>query len=245
MKKNKVLVLDIETSPILAYIWELGEQRVRVDQIHSDWYIMAWSAKWLSEKQIHYYDTRNQKTDKQILQPLWQLLDEADIVITQNGQKFDSRKINARFIQHKMSPPKPYRHIDTYRLLKRVAEFTSHKLSYLTEKLCKIQKKTEHTIYPGLKLWIECLKNNKQAWNEMKKYNIKDILSTEELYNEVKAWSPESFPKVYDMTNSAYACTTCGYTGSMIDGKPRKAQKYWYKQYKCPMCGAWQKGIKL
>jgi DNA polymerase elongation subunit (family B) len=244
MIKSKALILDIETSPILAYIWEMGEQHVAINQIKEDWYIMAWSAKWLGdpESKVIYYDLRNHKNgdDKPILKPLWDLLNEADIVITQNGQHFDSRKINARFIAHEMNPPKPYQHIDTYRLVKRVAAFTSNKLEYLTDKLCKNHKKIVHGKFPGLSLWIECLKGNKDAWNEMKRYNIKDILSTEELYLHIKAWAPDSMPKMYPMTENKDTCHTCGYFGEMRKGRDRIAKAGTYTQNSCPKCGSWQ-----
>lgn len=244
MIKSKALVLDIETSPILAYIWELGEQHVLLNQIHTDWYIMAWSAKWLDDpaSKVIYHDLRNSKVkdDKAILKPLWDLLNEADIVITQNGQHFDSRKINARFMLHGMTPPKPYQHIDTYRLVKRVADFTSNKLEYLTSKFCETHKKVDHKKYAGLKLWIECLKGNKDAWNEMKYYNIKDVLSTEELYLKIKAWAPETMPKIYPMTKDSDTCHTCGYTGVMREGRDRIRKSGVYKQNSCPKCGSWQ-----
>lgn len=244
MNKQKALVLDIETSPMLAYIWELGDQNVSLGQIHTDWYIMAWSAKWLDSptKSIMYYDLRGVKggNDISILKPLWNLLNEADIVITQNGKKFDSRKINARFMLHGMQPPKPYLHIDTYLLTKKVAEFTSHKLEYLTSHLCEDHKKISHGKYPGLKLWIECLKGNKQAWNEMEYYNKEDVLSTEELYLKVKAWAPESTPKVYPLTKEASHCHTCGYDGAMREGRPRIRKGGVYTQDSCPKCGSWQ-----
>lgn len=238
---QKTLILDIETSPILAYIWELGEQRVNLDQIHTDWFIMAWCAKWLGEPRHIYYDLRCHKlgNDKPILLPLWDLLNEADIVITQNGEKFDSRKINARFMLHGMTPPKPYQHIDTYKLTNKVAAFTSHKLAYLTEKLCAHQQKITHGKFPGLKLWIECLKGNKEAWDEMKRYNVKDVLSTEELYLNVKAWAPESMPKVYPLAETG-KCHTCGFEGAMRQGRDRIRKSGVYTQSMCPKCGAWQ-----
>lgn len=244
MNQSRVLVLDIETSPLLAYIWELGDQTVALNQIHTDWHIMAWSAKWLGdpESKVVYYDQRNLKigNDKPILKPLWDLLNDADIVITQNGEQFDSRKINARFMLHGMTPPKPYLHIDTYKLVKKVAAFTSNKLEYLTDKFCIKHKKVTHGNFPGLKLWIECLNGNKKAWDEMKYYNIKDILSTEELYLTVKAWSPEAMPKVYHLTDSADRCPTCGYFGKMRQGRDRIRKSGTYHQNSCPKCGAWQ-----
>lgn len=247
--KAKVLVLDIETSPLVVYSWGIKDQHIGLEQLVKDWHIMAWSAKWLDDPvtKVIYYDKRKYKygNDKPILKPLWKLLNEADIVITQNGKAFDSRKINARFIFHKMSPPKPYKHLDTYLLIRSVAQFTSHKLSYLTEKLCKTHKKESHGKFAGWRLWSECLKGNEAAWDELKRYNIKDILSTEELYTKIKAWAPEHFPKVFPLTKKSTHCGTCAYKGKMIEGPPRHAQVYKYRQNRCPKCGAWQRGTKI
>lgn len=244
MDTLKALVLDIETSPLLVYTWELGEQHVNLNQIHTDWHIMAWSAKWVGEpdSSIVYYDQRNLKigNDKPIMQPLWELLNEADVVVTQNGQKFDSRKINARFMLHGMKPPKPYIHFDTYRQVKKVAAFTSNRLEYLTEKFCVKHQKVKHGKYPGFDLWIECMKGNKEAWDEMKRYNVKDVLSTEELYLTLRAWAPESMPKLYRTVRSADLCATCGYTGEMIRGRDRIHKGSSHTQLSCPKCGAWQ-----
>src|SRR5580698_5585108 len=112
MNNQRVLVVDIETSPILVHVWNLKEQYVGLSQMVEDWHIMAWSAKWLGEpsSKIRYYDQRHLKPgdDLPILRPLWKLLNEADIVLTQNGKAFDAKKINARFMLHGMKPPKPY-----------------------------------------------------------------------------------------------------------------------------------------
>src|ERR1700731_3434398 len=124
--EQKVLVLDVETSPLLVYVWELKDQYVGLNQMIQDWHIMAWSAKWLGEpaNAIKYYDCRKDTSDGRILRPLWELLNLADIVITQNGKAFNAKKINARFMLHGMQPPKPYKHLDTYLIAKNAAAFT-------------------------------------------------------------------------------------------------------------------------
>src|ERR1017187_8428682 len=180
MNTQKVLVLDIETAPIIACVWGLKDQNIGLNQIQRDWSIIAYGAKWLGDPatKMMYEDLRNFKDitdDTKLLKSLWKLLDEADILITQNGQSFDAPKINARFILHGMKPPSPYRHLDTYRIVKRVTEFTSNKLEYLTDKLCTKYKKLHHHKFPGMSLWNECLKNNRAAWEEMKIYNIHDV----------------------------------------------------------------------
>lgn len=244
MSEQRTLILDIETSPLLAYVWGIRDQHIGLDQIHTDWHIMAWSGKWLGEKEIHYYDRRDCKDgdDKPILLPLWKLLNEADIVITQNGKKFDSRKINARFMLNGMKRPKPYKHFDTYLLARNVADFTSNRLEYLTAKFCKKHRKLTHPKYSGWKLWVECLKGNRAAWNEMRAYNIEDVLSTEELYLLIRSWAPESFPHVYPLTDASMECGTCGHKGRMVEGKVRRTNKKVYRQHSCPKCGSWQKG---
>lgn len=237
----KTLILDIETSPIIAMVWGLHDQNVSLNQIKEDWRIMAWSAKWLGHppNAIMYMDTRNSDTDKGILKVLWNLLDRADIVITQNGQSFDGPKLNARFVLHGMPPPSPYKHLDTYRIAKRVFDFTSNKLEYLTDKLCVKYKKLSHKKYPGMILWTECLKGNKEAWDEMKRYNIHDVLSTEELYEKLKAWAPETMPKPHG--DNSEKCGVCG-KNRLIKRGTMRTVKQLYQRFQCQACGAWSKG---
>lgn len=235
----KVLVFDVETSPIVAHVWGLRDQNISLNQIVKDWQVIAFAAKWLGQPKVYYYDTRNQCDDKLLMQTLWNFLDKADIVITQNGQNFDSRKVNARFIEHGMKPPKPYKHLDTYKIAKAAAEFTSHKLEYLTEKLCTKYKKLSHKKFPGMSLWNECLKGNKQAWQEMKTYNIHDVLSTEELYTKLKAWTPKTAPSTY-----TEGCVSCGRFEFERRGVDRTASAQW-QRLRCIPCGKWQRGIKI
>jgi len=232
---TKVLVFDVETSPIKAYVWGLKDQFISLNQIIEDWKIIAWGAKWLGEKEVFYADL-SKKTERALLKDIWKLLDKADIVITQNGKSFDSKRLNARFIHYKMLPPSPYKHIDTYLLVKSAADFTSNKLEYLTDKLCTKYKKLSHSQFPGMSLWSECLKGNKKAWAVMKEYNIHDVLSTEELYQAVKAWGPQNMPRVY---SELLKCSACGSSaqrrGTEIKGKTL------VQRTRCinPMCGKW------
>jgi len=234
MNEPKCLVLDIETSYIIAAVWGLRDQNVALNQILQDWKVMAFCAKWLGEKEYIYADTRKM-SEKALLKNIWGLLDEADILITQNGQNFDSRKLNARFIEYGMKPPKPYRHLDTYKIAKAAAEFTSHKLEYLTAKLCTKYRKLSHKKFPGMTLWHECLKGNIKAWEEMKKYNIHDVLSTEELYLKLRGWTPNTAPSV-----SLEGCVSCGNKSLERRGIDRTL-KTAYQRLHCKKCGKWQR----
>lgn len=250
MSDPKCLVFDIETFPMEVRIWSLGEQRVTLDQIIKDWSVASWAAKWLNApaSAMMYADTRrnrNVRADKNILVPLWKLLNEADIVITQNGQRFDSKKLNARFIEHGMLPPKPYKHLDTYKIAKGVAEFTSHKLEYLTEKLNTKYKKLKHKKYPGRSLWDQCLAGNLDAWVEMERYNKHDVLSTEELYTKLRAWAPETMPKPHISGKLMLRCDTCGKTGLIQKAGIHHKRSGEFQRYHCMGCGVWTIGGKI
>jgi DNA polymerase elongation subunit (family B) len=254
IKKLKSLVLDIETSPMLAYVWGLKDQHLSPQHIAKDWHVMAWCAKWLEEPatKLIYRDQRSSKDpsdDKKILQELWSLLDDADRVITQNGQEFDGPKLNARFIKLGFNPPSPYRHIDTYRIASNIARFTSNKLEYLTANLCTKYKKLSHKKYPGLSLWLECLKGNKDAWKEMERYNKHDVLSTEELYLKLRAWAPENYATAFAITDVQFECSTCGTKDVMRVGPVRFAKRdgksIQYRQNSCLKCGSWQRGERI
>lgn len=189
--KPRILVYDVETAPILGYCWSLWNNNIGLNQIHSDWHLLSWAAKWLGEEDVYYEDQRgkeNVEDDKELLQGIWNLLNECDFVITQNGKKFDQKKLNARFVINGMQPPSSYRHIDVLQIAKAQFGFTSNRLQYMTDLLCKKYKKSSHAKFSGFELWTECLKDNKEAWQEMENYNVLDILSLEELYGILSPW---------------------------------------------------------
>jgi hypothetical protein len=238
--KPKVLSLDIETSPMLGYIWGLWDNNVAINQLKTDWHILSWAAKWYDDPvdKVMYMDQRNAKNiedDSKILKKLWTLLDEADIILTQYGKKFDKKKINARFILNGMKPPSSYRHIDTLQIAKKHFGFTSHKLEYMTDKLCTKFKKSKHAKYTGFLLWRECLNGNEDAWNEMQEYNTLDILSLEELYSKLAPWDNTINFNVYS-DNENNTCN-CGSTDF------KKAGFYYtnsskFQKYTCKACGS-------
>ena len=240
--KIKALVIDIETSPIIAHVWSLFDQNVGLNQIQQDWHILSFAAKWLHGDKIMYMDQRDEKdisNDKKLLKAVWKLLDEADIVIGQNSKSFDIKKINARFIINGMQPPSQYRQIDTKILAKRSFAFTSNKLEYMTDKLCTKHKKGKHKQFHGHQLWVECLKGNKKAWKEMEEYNKLDVLSTEELFYKLEPWGREINYQVYD-EGGEMSCV-CGDPDFIKNGfYYTNTSKY--QKYRCRTCGAEHRG---
>lgn len=240
-KQNKgprILLVDIETAPVLAYVWSLWDQNVGLNQIKADWYVLSWSAKWLDEPKVMYADQRTSKNienDKPLLQGIWQLLDEADIVISQNGVAFDSKKLNARFVLNGMQPPSSYKQIDTLIIAKKHFAFTSNKLEYMSDKLCVKYKKQTKRKFAGFDLWKECLAGNKKAWQEMEKYNKYDVLALEELYRKLIPWTPSIDYNAY--TDSLNVVCKCG-SKDFIKKGFFFSPKGKYQRFRCNNCGA-------
>lgn len=242
-KKNngpKVLIIDIETAPIKAAVWALFDQNIGLNMIESDWHILAVSCKWLGEapNKAFYMDQRNAKNvedDRKILEAVWKLMDEADIVIGQNSKRFDVKKLNARFILNGMQPPSSFKQIDTLVVAKKHFAFTSNKLEYLSDKLCKKFKKKVKRKFSGYDLWRECLDGNMAAWKEMELYNRLDVLATEEVYNKLIPWDNGINFNLYTNDNSQNTCK-CGSTDFMKKGfffSPSGK----FQRYRCKDCG--------
>lgn len=182
----KVLVIDIESKPIISETWGIYDQNINIEDIIEDWSILSFSAKWLGDPKIIYKDQRGKKrsqlyNDKELVKQIRDLLDEADAVLGQNVKAFDLPKITSKIIEHELEAPSHFKVLDTV-LMARKHGFTSKKLAFLTSKLNKRYKKLDHGKFPGKKLWKECMNGNLAAWKEMENYNKHDILSTEELF---------------------------------------------------------------
>lgn len=236
----KVLILDIETAPLLARVWGTFKQNIGLSMVESDWHILSWAAKWWGEDEVIYQDQRNAKNiedDKKLLKKIHKLMDEADIVVGHNGKGFDTKKLNARFILNGMEPPSSYRQFDTYLVAKRHFKFTSNKLEYLTDKLCKKYKKLKHGKFPGYELWKETLRDNPEAWNEMEEYNRYDVLSLEELFEIMLPWDDQINFMVYQDEEKC----SCGSTEFKKNGKYYTNANV-YQKYKCKGCGKEYRG---
>src|ERR1041385_6213513 len=109
MNKPKILLVDIETAPSLGYCW--GKWQQNVIAFKEDWYILSVAFKWLGDKKIQtrllcdYKSYKNNpQNDKFLVEELWKLFNEADIIIAHHGDGFDVKKSNARFVFHGLKP---------------------------------------------------------------------------------------------------------------------------------------------
>lgn len=178
-KEPRTLFFDLETTPIRAFTWGLWE--TDVIKVLDNSYILCVAYKWKGEK-MQFIKTRG--NDKALCKKLHKLFSQADIIVAHNGDKFDVKKSNARFVYHGMTPPTQYKTIDTLKIAKRHFSFPRNKLDSLGEYL-GVGRKVKHE---GIELWDLCMKGNKEAWKRMEKYNRQDVVLLERVYNKLLPW---------------------------------------------------------
>lgn len=243
MKKQngpKILLIDIETSPLEAFVWGIGDQSIGLNQIKEDTSVLSWSAKWLGNSQIMYQDNRKSKNvrdDKQLLEGIHKLLNEADIVVGQNSKSFDVKRLNARFAVHNFKVTKPFKQIDTLVLARKYFKFTSNKLEHLCKTLGLKHRKRKSAEFPGMELWKECLVGNLKAWKEMELYNKDDVLTLEDLYNKLAPYGTGIDFNIYRTDLETLTCN-CGSTNLQKRGFNHNATGK-YQRYQCGNCHSW------
>lgn len=245
-REPKILYLDIETCEMVVKTWQLKTDYIQPGRILKNWAIIAWAAIWVNDpaSKIIYKDNRDAKdirNDYDLLVPLWHLLDEADVIITKNGKRFDQPMIQARMAVTKVMNGKPFspvKHEDIEETYRRHFRLPSYKLEYIAEIFNTKYKKLKHKKYPGNELWDECEAGNIDAWNEMKKYNCHDVLATREARGVIAPWG--ATPGVdYNALHGGldFRCR-CG-SSSLISRGFNYSKAGKYKKYQCKDCGAW------
>lgn len=234
IRPPKILFYDIETAPITSYVWGLFDQNIGLNQVVEDWFILSFAAKYQGSDVFHYFDQRSEtpiQNDEKLLKSIHKVLSDADVLVGHNSVKFDFKKLNARFIKHGLCPLNNFIHIDTLKIARKHFSFTSNKLSYLAEYLNCDSKKSEHKKFSGMNLWIECLKGNQEAFQEMEDYNKMDVEVLEQVYNKLAPWEPTiNFQAFYFGT-----ICSCGHTKFFKDGF-RYTRQGKFQIFRCHNC---------
>ncbi len=244
MTGPRILILDIENSPVLADVWSLWKTNVGINQINRDWYMLTWAAKWRGEDYVysdaltHYPEdyAENPEDDFQILATIRDMLDEADVVVGHNSNRFDLPKIRARMVTHGIAPFSPVQEVDTLVFAKKMFKFTSNKLDFISQALGVGEKMDTG----GHILWTGCMRGDKKSWAMMEEYNRRDVVITEEVYNKLAPWS-KSHPNYALYSGLDVSC--CGVCGSRE--LRREGHAYTnlgkFQKYQCKDCGKWMR----
>lgn len=239
MTDLKILFLDIETSIPKVYTYGLYDQNISIANVIEHPRMIAFTAKWFGKKRVLAYSEYHQSRDE-MLQAMWKLLDEADVVMGWNSKNFDTKWINSEFMVEKMTPPAPYKQVDLMQETKKNARFLSNKLSYVSQRLLDDDK----IDYNMASMWIKVDNPNtseaerKREWGAMLRYAKKDTALLEPLFLELRPWIKMPHP-VSD--TEGVICRNCGSDDMQRRGVALTLQGE-YPRFQCRSCGTWNRG---
>ena len=237
-KMPKVLIFDTETAPMSAYVWGLWKENIAWDHVQTQWFFLCWSAKWLysteCESDCLTPEEAIAQDDSRITRHLWELVNEADIVVAHNGRRADIPWMNTRFIMNGLTPPSPYKVVDTLEVAKRTFGFSSNKLDALAGYFG-----FPHKLKTTFELWESCYKGDAEALQKMLEYNVMDTCILEDVYLKLRPWIA-SHPNMNNLSDSEeMTCCKCNSLDLVeIPGKYYYTTTQKYKVYRCKECGA-------
>lgn len=231
----RILTLDIESKPMQVYSWGLWDQNIGIGQIIDHGGMLCFAAKWMGDREVMFHSEWGDGYEAMV-QRAWDLLSEADIVVTYNGDRYDLKKLNNAFMLLGMAPPKPFKSIDLIKTNKGRFDLPSRKLDYLVQQ-SGVGAKVKHQ---GFDLWVDCMAGDPKARAVMEKYNRGDVVITERAYLRLLPWLTNA-PHLGMFTGDGLSCPYCGSTKlERSDMAHTNVQRY--QLYGCKNCGGWVRG---
>ena len=232
----KVLFWDTENSPMLSYHWGRWQQNISPIQTLEEARILCFGAKWLGGGYIFKaaYETGVQD----MLETISALLTEADVVVSWNGVRHDSKKIRTEFLLEGMDPPAPWRDkdVDLMRAVKAQFSFSSNSLDHVSKQL-GVGEKVKHEGF--FDIIPKVMAGDPKARAAFAKYQKQDVLLLEKLYEKLLPWIPVH-PNVALINNIADGCPRCGSTKLERRGF-RRTTASTFQRYQCEN-GHWSSG---
>jgi hypothetical protein len=199
-----VLVIDIETSPHLAWSFQTWNTNISPDMIVAPSRVLCFAANWYPAARVDAWSEWDDGKGPMV-QALWDLLDRADIVVGYNSDGFDLKHINRELILAGLGPPSPYQTIDLLKTMRHRFKFPSNKLGQVGQSL-EIGAKMETG---GWKLWQNVLDGDEKARKKFMRYCKQDVRLTADLLATISPWV-KSVPHMGLWTGDMTTCYLCG-----------------------------------
>lgn len=224
---RKILVLDIEWAPALAYVWRMYDENISPDQLIDHGGMLCFCAHWHGEREFMFF---SQWTDGRegMAKAALELLEEADIVVTYNGIKYDMPKITGEILLAGLPPPPKVAQVDLLKVVKGFG-FNMNRLAYIAP-LLKVGGKMKHE---GFHLWKDVMAGDEKAQRKMMRYCIQDVRITDKLYSKVRP-----FITTHPTIRNGEKCPAC-------DKHKTQKRGYRYTRYfqiqrnQCTNCAHW------
>lgn len=239
-KHVRILTLDVERAPGQWWSWDPFPKFLGPEKMTQAPRIMSFGAKWLHEKQTIVRDER--AGHEAMIREAWELISEADVLVTYNGTKADVPWLGEHFLDYGLGPAAPVKHVDLIKTNRARWNLPYRRLDYLAGRVTGAGKDQTN-----FQLWLDCMAGDAAAWDRMNRYCAKDVKLTEQLYLELLPWltdQPHMGSLIAD--GETFRCYACGekLTPAQRWSKPARAYVRSYELYRCT-CQAWNRSTFL
>lgn len=244
----RILVIDIETGKMqfafTGYQRKLYSPFLPSDAIKSPIWIPCAAWKWVGSNGVGSVSVlqdkerfkKNHRDDYHVVKILHSLLQDADIVVGHNVDKFDIRQIRKRCLFHGFEPLKPFQTVDTLKLARQIGDFEANDLRYLARFFGMDQKGESPD-------WDKISDGDESELRKCIEYNKQDIRVTEAVYLKLRPWA-KNRPNVSLFTKGIdhNVCPVCN--GNIKPDEPFYTSTRKYNGYRCQnaACGTYIKG---
>lgn len=225
----KVLVIDIEWRPALAYVWQMWKINVNPDMLIDHGGMLCFCAHWAGTKDYMFFSEWEHGKEG-MAQAALELLEEADAVVTFNGDKYDIPKINGEIILAGLTPPPPPTSIDLIKTVKTFG-FNMNRMAYVAPRL-GIGNKMKHE---GFALWKSVMDGDKKAQKKMERYCVNDVKITAKMYSRILPFI-RNHPHL-DVGGKC-RCPACNSKSTQKRGY-RSTRCFRTQRMRCNNCGHW------
>ena len=236
MGAPRILTIDIETAPAVVETWSLHNAYIGIEQVREPGRILGFGWKWYGQPKVQWTSIQH-GTSAEMIEVARDILHDADLVITYNGDSFDLKHLNREIILAGLTPPSKVKSIDLYRTVKNRFKFQSNKLDFVAQQLGVGAKASTG----GYGLWKGCMEGDPAAWAKMGRYCRQDVRVTEALYDRLRPWIA-NHPNValWADRGTGRMCPTCGSHLLQQRGLQRTIAAV-YVRYQCQGCGSWSR----
>jgi hypothetical protein len=240
---QNILLLDIETYPALTWQWTLWDKFTPVERVVREGGLLSWAAKWYAEEDVAFGAAWEDGTGISMAERLHELMCQADVVVTYNGNGFDLPWLRQAIeLESGLGPVSPFVSVDLFQTVRQF-KFLSKKLDYVVQKL-DLGQKVKHE---GFSLWVSAMpeslggKGDPDAQDRMRRYNVGDVADTlEPLYDALLPWTKHPHVALYT-EDGLSRCGRCGSLRLTEHGRAYTPLGV-FRRYRCEDCRSWHRG---
>lgn len=251
MPEPKIILFDLETLPNLSEalkVWTQLSQYPGKTMKATITSIICAGWKQLGEKKTHCINAwdfkewkRDVNNDKRVCEEIYEVLKDADAVITHNGARFDWKYLQTRLLINGLPVLDKIPHVDTCLVARKNLLSFNNKLGYLGEWLVS-DNKLENG---GWDLWIKTWHRDEKAMRLMVKYCKQDVKLLEKVFEKLRPFiknlpNRNQFKSVEKYIKGESVCPTCGSPDLQSYGW-RRTKTMAYRRLRCNHCGSYSR----